>query len=143
MQLDPRSSHPAAASGRRRPAEMRLTPTLAAALAVAAALWLAAPCHADLDVSLSFTNINVSAGSSGTFEVWLTNTGPSSVNVAADSFELTLSGSGDVSFTSASTATSIKSYIYTQSLDNNNGFPFTFDYVPEHRFHRPGIPGTT
>ena len=138
MQLDPRSSHPAAARARRL-AGMRLTPTLASALAVSATLWLAAPCRADLDVSLSFTNTNVSAGSSGTLEVWLTNTGPTSVNVGADSFELTLSGSGDVQFTSASTATSLQPYIYgSESLVNNQPpilqIPFTYASFPNTDF---------
>ena len=103
-----------------------------AALALATWWWLCAPCRADgLVLSLSNPEIIAAPASSGTFEIWLTNTGTSSVSVAADAFELTLSGPGDVSFTDVSTATTLEPYIYSQSLvENNPLIPFSFSTLP-------------
>lgn len=105
----------------RRPAPT--SRTMIAALAVVAATAIAAPCRADLQLSLT-TPTATAPGSSGTFQVLLSDTDPTGstpYNVAADSFELTVGASTDVSFTNVTIPTN-GTYIYAASFDNDDSF---------------------
>ncbi len=77
---------------------------LAAALVLAAALGLEVPCRA-AGLVIEAPYVTAPVGSSGSFDLLLVNTNPAggaSYNVAADSFELSLSGPVAVTFTDVS-----------------------------------------
>ena len=87
---------------------------LAAALVLAAALGLEVPCRA-AGLVIEAPYVTAPVGSSGSFDLLLVNTNPAggaSYNVAADSFELSLSGPVAVTFTDVSINTIVAPYIY-------------------------------
>jgi hypothetical protein len=74
-------------------------------------LCVAVPVRADLIVSVE--SVTASAGSTGnTLEVDVTNTGPSSVDVAAFSFEISVPSASGVTLTGADINTSLATYIF-------------------------------
>src|SRR5579884_513947 len=78
---------------------------------VMAGLPFAGPARADLAVSFSDPG-NVAAGSTGdSFDVLLTNTGPSDVVLGAFTFEVATTSS-DITFTDVTTATVADPYIF-------------------------------
>ena len=94
---------------------------------------LAAPAHGALIIGISPTNTNAAAGSSGFFDVTLTNNTAATPGIAGFSFSLT-SGSANLTFTGATTA--VANYIFAGNsfandftggdLRGNPGFPPTF-----------------
>jgi hypothetical protein len=69
------------------------------------------PARAGIIVSVQ--NVSANAGTTGnTIEVDVTNTGPSSVDVASFSFEVGIASSSGVSFTGADITTSTAAYIF-------------------------------
>jgi hypothetical protein len=68
---------------------------------------------------LSIESVNGALGSTGTFDVLLTNTGISSQNIAAFNFELTTSDT-NITFTGVSTSTTTATYIFPSSFFGPN-----------------------
>ncbi len=66
------------------------------------------------DIILSIESVTGAPGSSGVFDVLLTNTGPSDQNIAAFNFELT-SANTDITFTDVTTGTTTATYIFPTS----------------------------
>jgi hypothetical protein len=91
--------------------EKRITTALAA-LAIAC-LFVSTPAKAD--IVLSIEDVIGAPGSSGTFDVLLTNTGLSSQNIAAFNFELTTADT-NISFTDVTTDTTTATYIFPDSF---------------------------
>jgi len=81
-----------------------------------AVLLLSAPAKGD--IALSIESVTGAPGSSGAFDVLLTNTGASSQNIAAFNFELT-TANPDITFTDVTTAT-IAAYLFPASLFGPN-----------------------
>lgn len=83
-------------------------------LGAALLLALLAPgrARADLFVSVQPAVTSVSAGGSGTFELILSNTGPSAVDIATFNYQLQIAETAPVMFTGVSSATSIQPYIF-------------------------------
>jgi len=111
---------------------------LALLLVVVLAMSLAAavPCRAGGLVIQAPNLTGVAPGSSGSFDVLLTDTDPSGspgYNVAGDSVELTLSGPPGFTFTGATINTSA-TYIYVQSTDASTGQPLSFSSFPNTDF---------
>lgn len=67
------------------------------------------------DIVLSIESVTGAPGSTGTFDVLLTNTGPSSQNIAAFNFELTTANT-DITFTDVTTGTTTATYIFPSSF---------------------------
>jgi hypothetical protein len=67
----------------------------------------------------SIESVTGAPGSTGTFDVLLTNTGPSSQNIAAFNFELTTSDT-NITFTGVSTSTTTATYIFPSSFFGPN-----------------------
>jgi hypothetical protein len=86
--------------------------TALAALAIAAVL-LSVPAKAD--IILSAESVTGAPGSTRTFDVLLTNTGPSSQNIAAFNFELTTTDT-NITFTDVTTSTTTATYIFPSSF---------------------------
>jgi hypothetical protein len=99
---------------------MRTGPVVVAAVVLAVSLMGIRPCRADLVISAP--DITATPGSSGSFLVIITDTGPvSSFSVKSDTFQLALTpGQTDVTFTAAMTAPpgSSPAYIYSNSFAN-------------------------
>src|SRR5450631_1810049 len=76
---------------------------------VLALLSLAAPARAD--IILSVQSVAGAPGSSGNFDVLLTNTGPSIQNIAGFAFELSTADT-NITFTDVTTSTTTASYIF-------------------------------
>src|SRR5262245_8607334 len=121
-----------------RPAHSRAwRPPLAPCHAVAWSSWLASMAALVLTVSLGSTcvcradglvlsapNLTAASGSSGSFDVLLTNTNPAggaSYEVAVDAFQLGLSGPAGVTFTDVSINTLSAPYIYVTSGTTQGG----------------------
>jgi len=108
---------------------------LAAALVLAAALGRDVPCRAGLLIEAP--SLSATPGSSSSFDLLLVNTNPAggaSYNVAADSFELSLSGPVGVTFTGVSINT-IVPYIYVMSGTTvPGGGSLSFDTFPNSQF---------
>jgi len=82
------------------------------AIATATALGIIAPASARADLSVTVQSVIVAPNSTGnSFDVTLTNTGPSAVSVGGFSFEITTTAAG-INFTSATTATTIDPYVF-------------------------------
>jgi hypothetical protein len=124
-QRDPRPFDPAARPLRGAGARMRFSSGLAATLALVAAHLTASSCQAG-GLVISAPDFTAAPGSSGSFMVKITDTDPSGSTpfiVAANSFELTLTGSG-VTFTDAVIPTTPPPlYIYKDSFDIDQGIP--------------------
>ena len=82
------------------------------ALAIASLL-LSVPAKAD--IILSAESVTGAPSSTGTFDVLLTNTGPSSQNIAAFNFELTTADT-NITFTDVTTSTTTATYIFPVSF---------------------------
>ncbi len=110
---------------------------LAAALVLAAALGLEVPCRA-AGLVIEAPYVTAPVGSSGSFDLLLVNTNPAggaSYNVAADSFELSLSGPVAVTFTDVSINTIVAPYIYVVSGTTvPGGLPLSLDTFPNTQF---------
>ncbi len=78
-----------------------------------AALLLSVPARAD--IVLSIEDVTGAPGSTGTFDVLLTNTGPSDQNIAAFNFELTTADT-NITFTDVTTSTTTAPYIFPSSF---------------------------
>jgi hypothetical protein len=89
-----------------------ISKTALAVLAVAVLL-LSVPAKADIVLSLE--SVTGAPGSTGTFDVLLTNTGSSSQNIAAFNFELTTPDT-NISFTDVTTSTTTATYIFPSSF---------------------------
>jgi len=108
---------------------------LAAALVLAAALGRDVPCRAGLLIEAP--SLLATPGSSSSFDLLLVNTNPAggaSYNVAADSFELSLSGPVAVTFTDVSISTIVAPYIYVPSGTTQGGGPLSLDTFPNTQF---------
>jgi hypothetical protein len=123
---DSGSFGPAARPPRPGAVRMRLRSALAAMLAVVAAHLAAAPGQA-AGLVISAPTLTAAPGSSGSFLVEITDTDPIGSTpfiIAADSFELTLTGAAGVTFTNAVIpATGPPPYIYADSSDIDQGIP--------------------
>jgi hypothetical protein len=108
----------------------RLAVTLA--LVLAASVGLADACRAE-GLIISAPDVTPTPGSSGSFDVLLTNTnsaGGASYDVAVDSFRLALSGALSANFTDVSINTVAASYIYVTSGTTQGGGPLSSDSFP-------------
>jgi len=85
------------------------------ALAVLAVAMLLLSVPAKADIVLSLESVTGAPGSTGTFDVLLTNTGPSAQNIAGFDFELT-TADPNITFTGVTTATTTAAYIFPDSL---------------------------
>jgi hypothetical protein len=103
--------------------------------ALAGAIGVSTPARAALViVAPSFT---AQQGSSGVFDVLITNTnavGGASYDVAGDLVQLSVSGPAGVSFTLASIGTLVDPYIYVNSGTLNGGGPLSTDTFPNTTF---------
>jgi hypothetical protein len=84
----------------------------ALAAAVLAVFIFSLPAKADIDLSIE--SVSGTPGSSGTFDVLLTNTGGSSQNIAAFNFELSTTDV-NITFNDVTTATTTAPYIFPSS----------------------------
>ncbi len=79
---------------------------------------------------ISVPNVTATPGSSGSFDVTITNTtGGTSYNIASDIVELSLTGPSGVNFTGVSIATA-DTYIYGGNSATNFGSTFSFSTFP-------------
>jgi hypothetical protein len=88
------------------------------------------------DLVLSAPTLSVSPGSSGAFDLLITNTNPTggaSYFLAADTLELLQTGASGINFTEVNTATAIP-YVFTVPGVDNGGGPFSFDTFPTSGF---------
>ena len=109
---------------------------LAAALVLAAALGRDVPCRAGLLIEAP--SLLATPGSSNSFDLLLVNTNPASgasYNVAADSFELSLSGPVGVTFTDVSINTIVALHLRHVGDHRPGGRAALAGYVPEHAVH--------
>jgi hypothetical protein len=85
---------------------------------------------------ISAPTIHIAAGTSGSFDIVITNDNPvggSSFSVAADSLDLALSGLPGVTFTDATIATAIP-YLFVQSGTTQGAGPLSLDTFPNTAF---------
>jgi len=82
------------------------------AILAAGLLLCAAPARAD--ISLSIQPVSAGVGASGSFDVLLTNTGVSPVNIAGTAFELSTTNT-DITFTDVTINTVTEPYIFATS----------------------------
>jgi hypothetical protein len=102
-------------------------------LVLAASLGPAGACRAE-GLTISAPPLTATPGSTGSFDVLLTNNGTTNVDVASDSFQLALSGPLDASFTAVSIATTAP-YIYVTSATTvPGGSPLSLDTFPNTLF---------
>jgi hypothetical protein len=103
-------------------------------LVLAASLGPAGVCRAG-GLIITAPALTATPGSSGSFDVLLTNTSAStSFDVSTDSFQLGLSGPVDASFTAVSIAT-VAQYLYvTSSTTVPGGSPLSLDTFPNTLF---------
>ena len=94
------------------------------------------PTAANADFVMSIGDYEQTSALSGTFEVTLSNTDPTTYYVAGFSFELMLPSSSGIQFTGASTATVANPYIFngTGSATIDPGFVFSYDSFPNTSF---------
>jgi len=115
----------------RRPHPTRRSGTGLVLMAVAAGfLWGGTPCQA-AGLLISAPAVNAAAGSSGAFDVTITNTNGTngtSYDVAGDTVELGLTGPSGVNFTGVSIATA-DTYIYAVSA-TTQGSVFSYSTFP-------------
>src|SRR5277367_3318367 len=91
----------------------KLLSSMAPAILAIAPLLLTIPAKGD--IVLSIESVSGAPGSTGTFDVLLTNTGPSSQNILAFNFELTTADT-NITFTDVTTSTTTAPYIFPNSL---------------------------
>src|ERR1022692_1657023 len=90
----------------------KLISTMAPAVLASAVLLLSVPARGDM--ILSIESVTGAPGSTGTFDVLLTNTGPSLQNIAAFNFELTTADT-NITFNDVTTSTTTAPYIFPSS----------------------------
>jgi hypothetical protein len=108
---------------------------MAVAVILLAVLGRAVPCHAE-GLVIQAPDVTATAGSHGSFDVLLLNTNPvggASFDVAADSFQLSLSGPLSVTFTDVSINTVVP-YVYVTSGTTQGGGPLSLDTFPNTQF---------
>jgi hypothetical protein len=94
-----------------------------------AAVFMSTPAHATTTFSIQPAGLISAPSGTGAFDVVLTNNGPSSISVAAFSFEIT-AGAG-VTLTSADFATGVNSYIFAgDSFDIDNSATLYTNLLP-------------
>jgi PEP-CTERM motif len=93
-----------------------------------AALLLSVPAKGD--IVLSMESVTGAPGSSGAFDVLLTNTGTSSQNIAAFNFELTTADT-NITFTDVTTDTTNAPYIFPDSFFGPDITTFAIDQSVE------------
>lgn len=71
--------------------------------------------HASASIVLSTEPVTATPGSSGSFDVLLTNEGPDAQNIAGFNFSIT-TGDANITFTDVTTATTTAPYIFSTSL---------------------------
>lgn len=89
------------------------TSTAMIAMLAAGLLLFAAPGRAD--IVLSVESVTAAPGATGTFDVLLSNTGASSVNIGAFSFELSTANT-DITFGDVTNSTTTAPYIFPDGL---------------------------
>jgi hypothetical protein len=105
---------------------IRLTLARYAVRLLAAGMLLFAAAPAQAALILAVQSVSAAAGSTGNaFDVTLQNTGPSAVTIGGDSFGLMV-GSPNITFTSATTATTLAPYIF----DGQSLFGPTISFTP-------------
>ncbi len=92
------------------------------------AMLLSVPARADMVFSIE--SVTGAPGSTGTFDVLLTNTGPSDQNIAAFNFELTTSDT-NITFTDVTTSTTTATYIFPSSAFGPDITTFAIDQSVE------------
>jgi hypothetical protein len=100
----------------------RFISTMALAVLAIAVSLLSVPARAD--IVLSIEDVTGAPGSSGTFDVLLTNTGSASQNIAATNFELTTADT-NITFNDVTTSTTTAPYIFPSSLFGPDIITFT------------------
>jgi hypothetical protein len=100
----------------------------APAILAVAALLLSVPAKGD--IVLSVESVTGAPGSTGMFDVLLTNTGPSSQNIAAFNFELSTIDT-NITFTDVTTATTTAPYIFPDSFFGPDITTFAIDQSVE------------
>jgi hypothetical protein len=100
----------------------KLISTTTPAILAIAVLLLSVPARAD--IVLSIEDVTGAPGSTGAFDVLLTNTGPSSQNIAATNFELT-TGDANITFNDVTTNTTTAPYIFPSSFFGPDIITFT------------------
>jgi hypothetical protein len=89
------------------------------ALSILTLAALLIPVPAKASSILSIESVSGAPGSTGTFDVLLTNTGPSSQNIAVFNFELTTSDT-NITFSGVFTSTTTATYIFPSSFFGPN-----------------------
>ena len=102
--------------------------SMAPAILAIAALLISAPAKGD--IVLSIESVTGAPGSTGMFDVLLTNTGPSSQNITAFNFELTTIDT-NITFTDVTTATTTATYIFPDSFFGPDITTFAIDQSVE------------
>ncbi len=111
----------------KREAQLSYARPFLSALVLAVLAACTPPCRADLIVEVP--NVLASPGTTGSFDVLLTNTGPSSFDAAAFNLELSLAGPPGIHFTDATINTATP-YIFQVS----SGPPLSFSTFPNTDF---------
>ena len=108
-----------------------LRPRLFGAVAALLLGSMAAPARADLIITVldSFA----APGETGTFDITITNTGPSAVDISSFSIEPTLSPASGVHFTDVTMATTL-TYIFAGSSGVSASAPFSYNTFPTSDF---------
>ena len=108
-----------------------LRPRLFGAVAALLLGLMAAPARADLIITVldSFA----APGETGTFDITITNTGPSAVDISSFSIEPTLSPTSGVHFTDVTMATTL-TYIFAGSSGVSASAPFSYNTFPTSDF---------
>ena len=115
-----------ASSGSRRKLSSWHRLALILVLLMTATLGTAAACGAEGLVIAAPNLPGVLPGSTGSFDILLSNTnssGGASFNVASDNLDVSIAGPAGITITNVTTST-VATYIFSQSIDTNFGLPF-------------------
>ena len=107
-----------------------------ASFALGLAATLGGPAHCQAGLILEAQNVATSPGSTGSFDIVILNTDPTTTyNVASDSVEIALSGVSGVLFTAATIGSTTAPYIYVNSGTlGPPSTPLSFDSFPNTTF---------
>jgi hypothetical protein len=117
------------------PLNLMTRPGLIAAIGVGIVMLVCAT-RSDAGFVISVSNVTASAGSSGSFDILLSNTNSpegASYSVSSDGLELAMTGISGVTFTGVTIDTTTP-YIYLTSGTTIGGGPFSFDNFPNTEF---------